>query len=78
MTADQVASLAQSLEDNEAFQAALDHMRADALDKLATMPRSDEQAFYSAQARVAVVDDLREHLEQFIRSGAGKKKPGLA
>jgi hypothetical protein len=56
----------------------MDKVRADALEQLATLPRSDEQGFYSAQARVAVVDELRDNLEQFIRSGAEKKKPGLA
>jgi hypothetical protein len=78
MTPDQIASLAQSLKDNEVFQQALTAIRDDALNALATMPRSDEQAFYSAQARVAVVDDIRGNLDQFIRSGAAKKPPGLA
>jgi hypothetical protein len=78
VTPDQLASLAQSLKDNEVWQEAMDKVRADALEQLATLPRSDEQGFYSAQARVAVVDELRDNLEQFIRSGAEKKKPGLA
>jgi hypothetical protein len=78
MTPDQIASLAQSLKDNEVFQQALTAIRDDALNALAAMPRSDEQAFYSAQARVAVVDDIRGNLDQFIRPGAAKKPPGLA
>jgi hypothetical protein len=78
VTPDQLASLAQSLKDNEAFQGALAQIRANALERLATLPHSEAEAFYSAQARVAVVDELRDNLEQFIRSGAEKKKPGLA
>lgn len=78
MTPDQAASLARSLRDNEAFQQALRNIRDEALNALATMPRADEAAFYSAQARVAVVDDIRGNLDQFIRSGQPTKPPGLA
>lgn len=78
VTPEQTASLAQSLKDNEAFQLALTNIRDEALNALATMPRADEAAFYSAQARVAVVDDIRGNLDQFIRSGAAKSPPGLA
>jgi hypothetical protein len=72
-----LAALAQSLRDNEAFQEAINIIRADALERLATMARADEQAFYTAQATVKVVDDLRGNLEQFIRSGKPKNPPGL-
>jgi hypothetical protein len=78
MTPDQLASLAQSLKDNEVFQRALTSIRDDALNALATMPRSDEDGFYSARARVAVVDALRDNIEQVIRSGRLKSAPGLA
>lgn len=77
MTPDQLASLAQSLKDNEVFQQALTTIRDDALSALATMPRSDEEGFYSAQARAAVVDALRSNIEQVIRSGRPKSAPGL-
>ena len=53
MTPEQLAQLAQSLKDNEAFQMVLESQRSSALERLATMPRSDEQAFYAAQAVVA-------------------------
>lgn len=78
MTPDQLASLAQSLKDNEAFQTALDDIRDDALEALATMPRDDEAAFYTKQATVRVVDDIRGNLDLFIRSGKSAKPPGLA
>lgn len=78
MTSDQLASLAQSLKDNEAFQAAMNTIRTDALELLATLPREDEARFYSLQATVKVVDDLRGNLEQFIRSGKPEKPPGIA
>lgn len=72
------AQLAQSLKDNEAFQAALSSIRGGALEALSTMPRADEAAFYHAQATVAVVDEIRADLEQFIQAGVPKKKPGIA
>ncbi len=72
------ASLAQSLKDNEAYQEAMTTIRTNALDTLATVKRDDEAAFYTAQATVKVVDDLRDNLEQMIRSGQPQKKPGLA
>lgn len=78
MTSDQLASLAQSLRDNEIFQQALTNIRSDALERLATLPHDDEEGFHSAQARVAVVDELRAGIEQFIRSGRPTKPPGLA
>lgn len=78
MTKEQLAALAQSLKDNEAFQAALNDIRADALEALATMSRDDELAFYTAQATVKVVDAIRSDLEQFILKGKAKPKPGIA
>ncbi len=78
MTPVQLGQLAQSLKDNEAFQLALSGQRAAALERLATMPRSDEQAFYAAQAIVAVVDGINADLAQFIRAGQPKKAPGIA
>jgi len=78
MTPDQLSALAQSLQDNEAFQAALDGQRGRALEKLAIVPRSDEQGFYAAQAIVAVVDEIRSDLEAFIRAGKPKGPPGIA
>lgn len=72
------AQLAQSLKDNDAFQRALDNQRNSALERLATMPRSDEAAFYMAQSVVAVVDAIRADLDQFIRSGTPKPPPGIA
>jgi hypothetical protein len=73
-----LASLAQSLKDNEAFQAVLAGQRSAALEKLATMRRDDEQAFYAMQAIVAVIDGINSDLEAFVRAGAVKQKPGLA
>lgn len=72
------AQLAQSLKDNEAFQRVLASHRASALERLATMSRSDEQAFYAAQAIVAVIDGINADLDQFIRAGQPKKAPGIA
>jgi hypothetical protein len=78
VTAEQLASLANGLKDNEAFQQALAQQRSNALERLAIMDHGDTNAFYAAQAMVAVVDGINENLEQFIRSGAKKPKPGIA
>jgi hypothetical protein len=72
------AQLAESLKDNEAFQLALDNMRASALDGLAVVNADDKNAILKFQATVSVVDDLRGNLEQFIRSGKAPKPPGIA
>jgi hypothetical protein len=78
MTPEQLASLAQSLKDNEAFDEAMKIIRADALERLAGIQYEMRDEFYMNQAIVKVADELRANLEQFIRSGAVPKKPGLA
>jgi hypothetical protein len=78
MTTDTLAAEAASLRDNEAFQASLNAMRADALDKLATIDPASSNAIIEQQAIVKVVDNLRGNLEQFIRSGRTPKPAGIA
>lgn len=77
-TADQLASLAMSLRDNEAFQRAMSVMRDEALEKLASIPYEARDEFYTNQAIVKVVDGIHENLEQMIRSGKEPKKAGIA
>lgn len=72
-----LAPLAQSLKDNEAFQAALDGMRSDALESLARAIATDANKIRDLQARIRVVDELRGNLEDFIRQGQPKQKPGI-
>jgi hypothetical protein len=78
MTADQLASLAMSLRDNEAFQHALNLTRENARDGLCQANASDAQTIMHFQAIVTVVDDIRGNFEQFIRSGKPTKPPGIA
>lgn len=73
-----LAQLALSLKGNEAFQATLDRQRSDALERLATMKRDDDGAFYTNQAIVAVIDTIRADLEAFVLAGQPKKPPGIA
>jgi hypothetical protein len=75
---EQLASLAMSLRDNEAFQAALDSIRSGAIDALISVNADDKNSLLKAQATVGVVDDIRGNLDQFIRSGAAKKPAGIA
>lgn len=72
------AQLAQSLKDNEAFQAALDLTRHAAIDGLCAANPDDKNSIIAMQATVRVVDDIRGNLEQFIRSGKPQKRPGIA
>jgi hypothetical protein len=78
MTTDQLASLASSLRDNEAFQESMANMRDEALERLATIQYDDRDGFYTNQAIVKVVDGIHENLEQMIRSGTPPKPPGIA
>lgn len=78
MDAEQIAQLAMSLRDNEAFQLALDGIRSDALDALIRADATDALAINKHQATVRVVDNLRTDLDGFIRQGQAKAKPGLA
>jgi hypothetical protein len=73
-----LAALAQSLKDNEAFQAALDLIREDARDKLGTVDATNADTIREHQATIRVVDQLRDNLGQFIRSGSAKAPPGIA
>lgn len=72
------AQLAQSLKDNEAFQLALTNVRADAIDKLIRIDADDRNGLIEAQATVKVVDEIRDNLEQFIRSGKPRAASGIA
>ena len=78
MDAEQIAQQAMSLRDNDAFQAALDGIRTDALDALIKADATDALAINKHQATVRVVDNLRADLDGFIRMGQAKTKPGLA
>lgn len=78
MSPESLGAEAASLRDNEAFQAALNKMRTDALDKLAATDPAKTNDIIRQQAIVAVVDELRSNLEQFIRSGKAPKTAGIA
>jgi hypothetical protein len=78
MDTDQTAQLAMSLRDNEVFQAALDNLRSGALEALAKVATSDQEAIHHQQAIVKVVDEIRSDLDAFIRTGKPRAKPGLA
>lgn len=78
MTKDQLASLAMSLRDNEAFQKALEAQRTRARDALVAIDAADTLGILRLQATVKVIDELREDLEQFIRAAAHKAPAGIA
>jgi hypothetical protein len=73
----QLAAEAQRIKENEAFQAALDAMRRDAVEGLVRTPATDIEAIRDHQARARVVDELRGNLEAFIRQGAPRKATGI-
>jgi hypothetical protein len=78
MDSDQMAQQAMSLRDNDVFQAALDNLRNGALEALATVSTSDQEAIHHQQAIVKVVDEIRGDIDAFIRGAAPTSKPGLA
>ena len=73
-----LANLAMSLRDNEAFQAALNSVRENAIDTLIGISADDKNGLLKAQATVAVVDDIRGNLEAFIRQGVVRAPAGIA
>lgn len=78
MDKDQFANLAMSLRDNEAFRAALDNIKAGALEALATVDADDKNSILKAQATVRVADDIWSDLDAFVRAGKPAKSPGIA
>ncbi len=77
MTDEQIAQQARSIKDNEAFQLALGAMRRDAIETLVSVQATDANKIRDLQATVRVVDELRAHLDAFIRKGRPPKAPGL-
>ena len=78
MDTQQRAQMAMSLRDNEVLQEAFSALRSNALEALAKADPTDADGIRQYQATIAVVDELREHLDGLIRSGAVKKPAGIA
>lgn len=74
---DQLASVAQALKDNEAFQEALSVLRSDALEGLARTSATDIEAIRDRQTTVRVVDELRGKIDAFIRNGQPRRPAGI-
>ena len=77
MDGTQLASVAQALKDNEAFQEALSALRSDALEGLARTPATDTEAIRDRQTTVKVVDELRGKIDAFIRNGQPRRPAGI-
>ena len=77
-TAEQMSAEAASLRDNPAFQTALDNLKTGALEALAKINADDKNGILKLQATVYVVDEIRDNLDAFIRSGVAKPKAGIA
>ena len=78
MDTEQRAQMAMSLRDNELLQDAFSTLRSNALEALAKCDATDADGIRQYQATIAVVDELREHLDGLIRSGATRKPAGIA
>lgn len=78
MTPEQLAALAGSLKDNEAFQQALDDNRSNALEGLAQADATDAETIRNHQAMVRLIDTIRADLDRFVRAGKPARKPGIA
>ena len=73
----QLAQEAQRIKDNEALQAALSHIRSEALEGLVRTPATDTEAIRDHQAVVRVVDDFLARIEAIIRNGQPRKQSGI-
>lgn len=78
MDAQHRAQMAMSLRDNDVLQDAFTLLRTNAMEALAKADPVDADAIRQYQATIRVVDELREHLDGLIRSGAPKKPAGIA
>jgi hypothetical protein len=74
----ELSAEAMSLRDNPAFQTALDRLKTGALEALAKINADDKNGILKLQATVHVVDEIRDNLDAFIRSGVAKPKAGIA
>lgn len=72
-----MASEAERIKDNEAFQAILAELRAEALEGLVRTPATDAEAIRDHQAIVKVVDELRGKVEAYIRRGQPRQPAGI-
>lgn len=73
-----LAAEAQRMLDNEAIQAAIAHIRAEALDGLVSASPTDADAIREHQATVRVVDAFTARIARMISDGKPKQKAGLA
>jgi hypothetical protein len=73
-----LAAQANNLLGNDAFLKALNDIREEARDGLCRVPATDIEAIRDYQARVAVVDEIRQRLKQTLASGTPKAAPGIA
>lgn len=78
MNVQQRAQMAMSLRDNEVLQETLAWLRNNALEALAMVNPTDADGIRWHQATIAVVDELREHLDDLVRPGEPKKTAGIA
>lgn len=77
MNKEHLASLAQSILENEAFVNAIQNMRADALEKLVKADPADEKEIMALQSDVAAIDEFGVRLADEIRAGKPPKSNGI-
>lgn len=66
MHSDHLAKEADRLQNDEIFNMALDAIRAEALEGLALIDADDKTAVLRLQAKVSVVDEIRNVLDRYI------------
>lgn len=77
MTKEELAVEARRVRESEAVVAALDNLRTDALDALATANPFDAEKIAVHQATVRTVSDFLGQLDAMIRNGEEKKQFGI-
>lgn len=73
---DHLAKEADRLKSDELFNKALDAIRSEAMDSLATADADDKTAILRYQQKVAVVDEIRATLDRYILAAASQEDAG--
>ena len=76
MKPDQLAKEAARLKDDEFFNSTLDHIRANALDDLATADADNKTMILRLQQKAAVIDEIRTTLDRYIMAAEVQENAG--
>lgn len=76
MPDDHLAKEADRLRNDEFFNSTLDHIRANALEDLATANADDKTMILRLQQKVAAVDEIRNVLDRYVMAADVQENAG--